>query len=41
MGNFGAIGMKRTRHAIPAGLIADVVGVVASVVICRLVFGGG
>ena len=38
---FGAVGVKRTRHAIPAGLIADTAGVVASVVVCRLVFGGG
>jgi spore maturation protein SpmA len=35
---FGAVGIKRTRHAVPAGLVADVVGVVASVIICRLVF---
>ncbi len=36
---FGAVGVKRTRHAVPAGLIADVVGIIASVVICRLMFG--
>ncbi len=36
---FGAVNIKRTRHAVPAGLIADAVGVAASVVICRLVFG--
>ncbi len=35
---FGAVGVKRTRHAVPAGLIADAVGVVAAVAICRLVF---
>ena len=35
---FGAIGIKRTRHAIPAGLLADFAGVVASVVICRYLF---
>jgi spore maturation protein B len=33
---FGAAGIRRTRHAIPAGLIADTVGVIASVVVCRL-----
>jgi spore maturation protein SpmA len=38
---FGAVGVQRTRHAVPAGLIADAVGVTASVFICRLVFGGG
>lgn len=35
---FGAVGVKRTRHAVPAGLIADGVGIIASVMICRLVF---
>ncbi len=35
---FGAVGVKRTRHAVPAGLIADAVGIVASVMVCRLVF---
>jgi spore maturation protein SpmA len=34
---FGAVGIKQTRHAIPAGLLADLAGVVASVVICRAV----
>jgi spore maturation protein B len=33
---FGAVGVTRTRHAIPAGLIADAVGIIASVVVCRL-----
>jgi spore maturation protein B len=35
---FGAVGVRRTRHAIPAGLIADAIGVVAAVVICRWLF---
>jgi spore maturation protein SpmA len=35
---FGSVGVKRTRHAVPAGLVADAVGVIASVIICRLVF---
>jgi len=35
---FGAVGVQRTRHAVPAGLIADAVGVIASVLVCRLVF---
>jgi spore maturation protein SpmA len=34
---FGAVGVKQTRHAIPAGLLADLTGVVASVIICRAV----
>ncbi len=36
---FGAVAIRRTRHAIAAGLTADFVGVVASVIICRLMFG--
>ena len=36
---FGAVGIKQTRHAIPAGLLADLTGVIASVVICRAVLG--
>jgi hypothetical protein len=31
------VGIKRTRHAILAGLLADLTGVIASVVICRAV----
>jgi len=34
---FGSVGIKQTRHAIPAGLLADFTGVVASVIICRAV----
>jgi spore maturation protein SpmA len=34
---FGSVGIKQTRHAIPAGLLADATGVIASVVICRAV----
>jgi len=36
---FGSIGIKRTRYALLAGLAADLVGITASVVVCRLVFG--
>ncbi len=35
---FGSIGILRTRHAIPAGLLADLAGVIASVIICRYLF---
>jgi len=35
---FGAVGIKNTRFAIPAGLIADAVGVLAAVYICRVMF---
>jgi spore maturation protein SpmA len=37
---FGSVGIRRTRHAVAAGLIADFAGIVASVTICRIVFGG-
>ncbi len=36
---FGSVAVKRTRYALPAGLFADTVGVIASVIFCRLVFG--
>ena len=36
---FGSVGIRQTRHAIPAGLLADLTGVVASVIICRVVLG--
>ncbi|WP_131795144.1 spore maturation protein [Fluoribacter gormanii] len=36
---FGSIGIRRTRHAIPAGLLADLAGIIASVIVCRYLFG--
>lgn len=35
---FGAAGIRRTRHAIPAGLLADLAGVVAAVLVCNYFF---
>ena len=35
---FGSVAVRRTRHAVPAGLFADAVGVIASIIICRLMF---
>ncbi len=35
---FGAVNIQRTRHAIPAGLLADLAGIIASIWICRVVF---
>ena len=35
---FGAVGIKRTRHAVISGLVADIVSLVAAIVVCRLVF---
>ena len=36
---FGAVSVYRTRHAVPAGLVADLAGTIAAVIVCRLVFG--
>ncbi len=36
---FGSVNIRRTRHAVPAGLVADAVGVVASVAVCRWILG--
>jgi spore maturation protein SpmA len=36
---FGSVGVRKTRHAIPAGVVADIVGPIAAVVICRAVLG--
>ena len=35
---FGAVGVKRTRHAVPAALIGDVVAAIAAVGICAWLF---
>jgi spore maturation protein SpmA len=35
---FGAVNVRRTRHAIPAGLVADAAGIAAAIVVCRMVF---
>ncbi len=35
---FGAVNIKRTRHAVPAGLVADTVAIIASVIVCRMMF---
>lgn len=32
---FGAANIKRTRHAIPAGLLADLAGIVAALIVCH------
>ena len=33
---FGAVGIKKTRHAVAAGLIADAAGVLLAVYVCKL-----
>ena len=35
---FGAVGIRRIRHALAAGLTADIAGIVAAVVICAVIF---
>ena len=35
---FGSVGIRRTRHAVIAGLLADTAGILASIVICRWMF---
>jgi spore maturation protein SpmB len=37
---FGSVGIKKTRYAIKAGLLADLAGIIAAVVIATLFFGG-
>jgi spore maturation protein B len=36
---FGCVQVKNTRHAVPAGLIADLFGMLGAVFICRILFG--
>jgi spore maturation protein B len=36
---YGSVGVKKTRYTIPAALISAVAGLIASILICRLVFG--
>ena len=35
---FGAVGIKKTRHAVLSGLAADIASLIAAIAICRLVF---
>ncbi len=35
---FGAVGVRRTRHAVPAALIGDIAAAIAAVVICAWMF---
>ena len=35
---FGVVNIRRTRHAIPAGILADLAGIIASVFVCRYFF---
>lgn len=35
---FGSVAVRRTRHAVAAGLLADLAGVISAVVICNIAF---
>lgn len=35
---FGSVGIKKFRHALLAGIIADIIGMFAALSICRLIF---
>ena len=35
---FGAVGVRRTRHAVPAALVGDVVAAIAAVAVCLWMF---
>jgi len=37
---FGAVGIRNSRYAIKVGLFSDLVGFIAAIAICMLVFGG-
>jgi spore maturation protein SpmB len=36
---FGSVGVRKTRHAVATGLIADLAGVIAAIFIAYLFFG--
>lgn len=35
---FGSVGVRRVRHALGIGLLADITGLIASIYICRQIF---
>jgi spore maturation protein B len=35
---FGAVGVRRTRHAVPAALISDIVAALAAAIVCAWMF---
>lgn len=36
---FGAVNVRKTRHAIPAGIVSDIAGPVSAVLVCTAMFG--
>ncbi|BAE50113.1 nucleoside recognition domain-containing protein [Paramagnetospirillum magneticum] len=37
---FGAVQVRRIRHALAVGLLADLAALIAAIIVCRLLFGG-
>jgi spore maturation protein SpmB len=37
---FGSVGIRKTRHAVTCGLLADLAGIISAIFICYLFFGG-
>jgi spore maturation protein B len=35
---FGAVGIKKARHAVISGLVADIVSLITAIIVCRLAF---
>lgn len=35
---FGSVAIKRSRHAVPVGLLADLAGILTAVYVCRIFF---
>jgi spore maturation protein B len=35
---FGAVNIRKTRYALPAGLLADAAGLITAVQVCRLLY---
>lgn len=38
---FGSVGIKKTRYAVTAGLFADLVGIIAAIIVAYIFFGNG
>ncbi|MBO4487549.1 MAG: spore maturation protein [Bacteroidaceae bacterium] len=36
---FGAVGVSKTRHAVACGLLADLIGIIAAILVCYIFFG--
>lgn len=35
---FGAVGIKKFRHALLSGILADITGLIAAIIVCRIFF---